>query len=167
MSSVASLQPPAVVFREEQYFDWRVYALIALVGLATGLGLVRGRVWSLEVALGLLIGLALLMFVIVFLLHMTTEVSPTDLRVWFGWAPTSPRIVPVGTVRSIEVVTYRPFADYGFWGIRSGRDGERALVARGNRGVRLELTDGTRLLIGSQRPEALATALDCALRPGV
>jgi len=167
VTSVASLQPPAVMFREEQYFDWRVYALIALVGLVTGLGLVRGRVWSLEVALGLLIGLALLMFVIVFLLHMTTEVSPTELRVWFGWAPTSPRIVPVGTVRSIEVVIYRPVADYGFWGIRSGRDGDRALIARGNRGVRLELTDGTRLLIGSQRPEALATALDCALRPGV
>ena len=34
MSSVATLQPAAVVFREEQYFDWRVYALIALVGLA-------------------------------------------------------------------------------------------------------------------------------------
>ncbi len=57
-------------------------------------------------------------------------------------------------------MTYRPIADYGFWGIRAGRDGERALIARGNRGVRLELTDGTRLLIGSQRPEALAAALD-------
>jgi len=166
MSSVATLQPAAVVFREEQYFDWRVYTLIALVALATGLGLVRGRVWSLDVALGLLIGLALLMFVIVFLLHMTTEVSPTDLRVWFGWAPTSARIVPIGTVRSIEVVIYRPIADYGFWGIRAGRDGERAYTARGNRGVRLELTDGTKLLIGSQRPEALASVLERALRPG-
>ena len=117
-------------------------------------------------ALGLLIGLALLMFVVVFLLHMTTEVGPTDLRVWFGWAPTSPRMVPIGTVRSVEVVTYRPIADYGFWGIRAGRDGERAFIARGNRGVRLELIDGTKLLIGSQRPEALASVLDLALRPG-
>jgi hypothetical protein len=166
MSSVATLQPASVVFREEQYFYWRVYGLIALLGVFTGLGLVRGRVWSPEVALGLVIGLVLLMFVIVFLLHMTTEVSPTDLRVWFGWAPTSPRIVPIGMIRSIEVVTYRPFADYGFWGNRAGRDGERALIARGNRGVRLELTDGTRLLIGSQQPEALASVLDRALRPG-
>jgi hypothetical protein len=167
MSSVATLQPAAVVFREEQYFDWRLYALFALVGLVTGLGLVRGRVWSLEVALGLVIGLALLMFVIVFLLHMTTEVNPTDLRVWFGWAPTYPRIVPIDTVRSVDVVTYRPFADYGFWGNRAGRDGERAFIARGNRGVRLELNDGTKLLIGSQRPEVLASVLDRALRPGV
>jgi hypothetical protein len=166
MSSVATLQPVAAVFREEQYFDWRVYTLIALVGLLTGLGLVRGRVWSPEVALGLVIGLALLMFVIVFLLHMTTEVGPTDLRVWFGWAPTFPRIVPIDTIRRIEVVTYRPIADYGFWGIRVGRDGEKAFIARGNRGVRIELNDGTRLLIGSQRPEVLASVLDRALRPG-
>ena len=40
--------------------------------------------------------------------------------------------------------------DYGGWGIRKGRDGKRVFNARGNRGVRLELSDGTRLLIGSR-----------------
>ena len=114
-----------------------------------------------------MIGLAFLMFVVVFLLHMTTEVGPTGLRVWFGWAPTYPRIVSIHTIRSVEVVNYRPIADYGFWGVRAGRDGERAFIARGTRGVRLELIDGTKLLIGSQRPEALASVLDGALRPGV
>ena len=72
-----------------------------------------------------------------------------------------------GTISRIEVVTYRPIADFGCWGISFGRDGERALIARGNRGVRLVLNDGTKLLIGSQRPEALARALEQALRPGV
>jgi hypothetical protein len=155
------------VFREEQYFDWRVYALFALLEVITGLVLVRGHIRSLEILLGMVIGLALLMFVIVFLLHMTTEVTPTDVRVWFGWAPTYRRIVPISTIRSIEVVTYRPIVDYGFWGIRAGRDGERALIARGNRGVRLELTDGTKLLIGSQRPDALASTVDRTLRQGL
>ena len=167
MSSVVALQPVAAVFREEQYFDWRIYSLIAIVGLMTGIGLLRGRAWSLEVVLGLLIGLALLMFLIVFLLHMTTEVNATDLYVCFGWAPSHPRVVPISAVRSVEVVTYRPIADYGCWGIRSGLDGEKAYIARGNRGVRIELTDGTKLLIGSQRPELLASVLDRALRPGV
>jgi hypothetical protein len=165
MSSV-TLQPAAAVYREEQYFDWRVYVLIALVGLLTGLGLLRGRVWSREVAVGLVIGLAFLMFVVAFVLHMTTEVGPAGLRVWFGWAPSYPRIVPIHTIRSVEVVSYRPIADYGFWGSRDGRDGERAFIARGTRGVRLELVDGTRLLIGSQRPDALAEVIDGALRPG-
>ncbi len=43
---------------------------------------------SVEFGLGLALGLGLLMVVIVFLLHMTTEVTPTNLRVWFGWIPT-------------------------------------------------------------------------------
>jgi hypothetical protein len=131
----------------------------------TGLALVRGRIWSLEVAAGLAIGVALLVFLIVFLLHMTTEVTPTELRIWFGWAPGNARVVAVSAVRRVEIVTYRPIADYGFWGIRAGRDGEKAYIARGNRGVRIELTDGSRYLVGSQRAEALATALDSALRP--
>ncbi len=88
VSSVVTLQPAAVVFREEQYFDWRIYTFIALAEMLTGLGLSRGRVWSLEFGLGLAIGLGLLMVVIIFLLHMTTEVTPSDLRVWFGWIPT-------------------------------------------------------------------------------
>jgi hypothetical protein len=164
MSTVVTLQSPAVVYREEQYFDWRIYSVIALGEILTDLGLSRGRVWSLEFGLGLGLGLTFLMIVIIFLLHMTTEVTPTDLRVWFGWIPTYRRIVPVDTIRSVEVVTYRPIADYGFWGIRSGRDGERALIARGNRGVWLELTDGSKLLIGSQKPELLAAAIDRSLR---
>jgi hypothetical protein len=167
VSSVVTLQPASVVFREEQYFDWRIYTFIALGEMLTGLGLARGRVWSLEFGLGLAIGLGLLMVVIILLLHMTTEVTPSDLGVWFGWLPTYRRYVPIETVRSVEVVTYRPIADYGFWGIRSGHDGERALIARGNRGVRIELTDGSKLLIGSQRPELLAAALDRSLRTNV
>jgi hypothetical protein len=167
VSSLVTLQPAAVIYREEQYFDWRIYSFIAVGESLTGFGLARGRVLSLEFGLGLALGFGLLMVVIVFLLHMTTEVTPTKLRVWFGWIPTYRRVLPLDTVRSVEVVTYRPIADYGFWGIRSGRDGERALIARGNRGVRLELTDGSKLLIGSQKPELLAAAIDRSLRSGI
>ena len=77
VSSVVTLQPAAVVYREEQYFDWRIYSFIALGEMLTGLGLARGRVWSFEFGLGLALGLVLLMIVIIFLLHMTTEVTPT------------------------------------------------------------------------------------------
>jgi hypothetical protein len=161
-----TLRPAVSVFREEQYFDWRVYTLIALGLAVTGLGLARGRAGSIELLLGLFVGLSLVMVIVLLLLHMTTEVTPTHLGVWFGWVPIYRRIVPVAAIRVIEVVTFRPLADYGFWGIRSGRDGERVLIARGNRGVRLELMDGSKLLIGSQRPEELARALERALRPG-
>jgi hypothetical protein len=175
--AVASFQPAAVVYREEQNFDWRVYAATALAeglvvltllwlsqhGHAPGLG---GSPKDLALALFAVVGLSAPPLAVVGLLRMTTEVTPTDLRVWFGWVPTYRRFVALGAIQRIEVVSYRPLRDYGGWGIRTGRDGERVLNARGNRGVLLDLGDGTRLLIGSQRPEALAVAIERAMRPG-
>jgi membrane protein YdbS with pleckstrin-like domain len=174
--ALAAFPPAVVVYREEQNFDWRVYALVAAAEVLVWFSLVWfyqvgpeapgvGDLGTVELAVGLVVGLVLPALVLVGLLRMTTEVAPTDLRVWFGWIPTYRRIVPIGNIQRIEVVTYRPIADYGGWGIRQGRDGVRVLNARGNRGVRIDLADGTRLLIGSQRPEELARALEQALRP--
>ena len=112
-----------------------------------------------------MVGIGLVLFLAVLLLHMTTEVTPADVRVWFGWVPVYRRALPLGDIRRVELVTFRPIADYGFWGVRSGRDGDRALDRRGNRGVRLELADGSFLVIGSQRPDELALAIESALRP--
>lgn len=174
MSSVAALQPAVVVFREEQYFDRRVYALTGgLVVLAC-----LGALWwtdrinwhVLELALHRLdylatgtVVLAVPIGLVFMLLYMTTEVVPSEVRVWFGWIPVYRRSIAVETIQRIEVVTFRPFQDHGGWGIRSGPEGERVLTARGNRGVRLVLTNGNKLLIGSQRPEALAIAIEGAL----
>ncbi len=36
MSSLVTLQPAAVIYREEQYFDWRIYSFIALGETLTG-----------------------------------------------------------------------------------------------------------------------------------
>jgi hypothetical protein len=176
--AVASFQPAAVVYREEQNFDWRAYALLIFLITAFWCALfwkvythphpaaaLNHHASELAVAIAAFVGLPVVL--VVGFLRMTTEVTPTDLRVWFGWIPTYRRIVPVGTIARLEVVSYRPLADYWGWGIRSGRDGERVLNARGDRGVRIELGDGTRLLIGSQRPEALAMALErVMLTPG-
>ncbi|WP_250846854.1 hypothetical protein [Aquisphaera insulae] len=179
MSTVATLQPAATVFHEEQYFDWRVYAFIAAAELAAGIGMLWfARQWapvatllshkaSLEFLLCLLPAVAMPLLLVLALLRMTTEVTPDELRVWFGWIPIYRRAIQVSGIVRHQVVEYRPIADYGGWGIRAGRNGERALNARGNRGVRLELADGTKLLIGSQRPEELAETLEAARRPDV
>jgi hypothetical protein len=173
--SVAAFQPAAVIYREEQNFAWWVYALLLAVEVVLGLALTKvfGDVGNhpdrTPVGVGIVLALAAASPVLIFigLLRMTTEVTPSETRVWFGWIPTYRRVLPIGTIQRLEVVRYRPLVDFGGWGIRIGRDGERALNARGDRGVRLHLTDGTRLLIGSQNPEALALAIERAIQPGV
>jgi hypothetical protein len=177
VSSVATLRPPAVIYREEQFFAWWVYLMLgimaALALLFVGLphpaaagavaGPHPGRLSALPA--GLVVGLTLPALLVVGVLRMTTEVTPTELRVWFGWVATYRLAVPLATIQRLEVVRYRPLADCRGWGIRSGPDGERVLSARGDRGVRLTLADGSRLLIGSQQPEALARELERAMRP--
>ncbi|MHC5538463.1 hypothetical protein ACYOEI_09560 [Singulisphaera rosea] len=176
MASVA-FQPSMVVYREEQNFDWRVYVFVVASEVLVWLGLLwfhqqpvqpggGHRLGLVELSVVAGVGLVLPALLVVGLLRMTTEVGPTDLRVWFGWIPTYRRMIPLGTIQRVEVVSYRPLVDYGGWGIRQGRDGVRVLNARGNRGVRIDLADGTRFLIGSQHPEDLARALERAIRPG-
>ena len=174
--SIATIRRPAVVYREEQHFAWWIYALMVLmVAVAIfapawmnpggGHAAVAMHGWGLQIPIVLLVGLTVPPVLVVGVLRMTTEVTPTDVRVWFGWIPTYRHYVALSDIDRLEVVSYRPIADYGFWGVRRGRDGERVLSARGNRGLRLHMSDGSCLLIGSQRPEALAIALEQAMRP--
>ena len=173
--SVAAIQPPAAIYREEQRFGWWMYALVALImGLAWWIFLGSGHAagpraprHAGDLSFGIGVVMALPILFVIGVLRMTTVVTPTEVRVWFGWIPTYRRVIPIGTVTRVEVVHYRPFADYGGWGIRQGRDGEKVLSARGDRGVRLRLIDGSRLVIGSQRPEELVLALEGALRTGI
>jgi hypothetical protein len=65
------------------------------------------------------------------------------------------RRVPLAGIRSAIEVQYDPAAEYGGYGIRSGAKG-LAYIASGNRGVQVELNDGSKLLIGSQRGGELA-----------
>jgi hypothetical protein len=175
--AVASFLPPAVVYREEQNFEWWVYALLAMCEVSICAGLIaverQGRepmagthLSALALSLFGLLGLGIPTLLAAGFLRMTTEVTPSDLRVWFGWIPTYRRFVSIGMIRRVEVASFRPLADHAGWGIRTGRNGERVLTARGHRGVRIELIDGSCLIIGSQRPEDLALAIEAAIRPG-
>jgi len=176
VSSAATLQPAAAVFHEEQYFDRKVYALLAGLEVLGGLAILAwthradlpglaAHAWTPEFALGLGAGLGLPFLLIVSVLHMTTEATADLLTVWYGWVPIYRRTIALADVKSCEVVAYRPLRDYGGWGVRRRADGDRALTARGDRGVRLTLSDGSRLLIGSQQPENLAAVLARPPRP--
>jgi hypothetical protein len=99
--------------------------------------------------------------------NLTTEVRSDGLYVRFFPFHLSFRQIRAERLAKYEVQTYRPTKDYGGWGIRYGR-GSKAYNVSGNRGVMLELSDGQRLLVGSQKPEDLASAISLAFgrKPG-
>jgi hypothetical protein len=89
-------------------------------------------------------------------LRQTTTVTKDSVSVRYGFLYETR--VPLTEIALAEAVEYAPLREYGGWGIRGSRR-RRALNARGNRGVLLTRTDGTTLLVGSQRPRELLDAL--------
>lgn len=74
------------------------------------------------------------------------------------------REIPIASIEEHEACRYSPIGDYGGWGIRGFAD-DRAYNVRGDRGVRLTLRGGARVLFGSQRPDELAAAIARARGP--
>ena len=162
-----------LIFREEQrFFQWWLSLLfaaaIAGAAFALGAGLVREgeeglTVWETVVgSLGLGVGVATFILFVVF--TCTTEVRTGGLYVRLFPLHLSWRTIDLAAVVRCEAVTYRPIREYGGWGIRRTWSGDGwAYNVSGNRGVRIDYADGTHLLIGSQRPEELAQAIQSLL----
>lgn len=104
------------------------------------------------------LGLPILFYV----MNLTTEVRKDGLYIRFFPVHLSFRRIAPGNLVKYEVLTYSPIREYGGWGIRYGSKG-KAYNVSGNRGVQLQLSDGNRLLIGSQKPEQLVEALNLAM----
>jgi len=165
-----------VRFQEVQRFrQWWLLALVyggsgAMIGLFLyGMfqQLVLGRTWGdkpmsdpalLIVGTGMVLFGALLIWLFA-RMRLTTQVRSDGLYIhFFPLHLRGPKKIPLEEAVKAAAVTYRPIRDYGGWGIRMAR-GSRAYNVSGDRGVRIDFADGRHLLIGSQRPEALAEAV--------
>jgi hypothetical protein len=94
----------------------------------------------------------------VLLRAMRLEVEVQDDCLFIRFVPFVRRQVLWSDLKSLTAREYNPLRDYGGWGIRYGRHG-KALNVSGNRGVQLELKNGEKLLIGSQRADELAATM--------
>lgn len=120
------------------------------------------------IVLWALTGIALPLFI--WWMHLETVVTEDTLRVTM--LPFTKRTFPPETIASFGARSYSPLREYGGWGLR-GFGGNRAYTMSGNEGVQLVLTNGDRILIGSQHAEELERALSAltercpatALRP--
>jgi hypothetical protein len=105
------------------------------------------------VVLGIILATALLLYS----MRLSVQVDAEAIRIRFF--PLWKKTIPLAEVVRWEARTYRPLLEYGGWGIRYTLGKGWAYNVRGNRGVQLELTNGQRILIGSQRAEELAGAI--------
>lgn len=164
---------PQIRFREIQRFRqaWMWVLFISgmlLVVVIFGYGMVTqfvyGRPWGDEPMSDTALIIAGLVSIVVaggvalLFLCMALETKVADDGICIRFFPFVRKRIAYDQIISFEARTYRPIAEYGGWGIRVRLRGTAYNVS-GNRGVQLELANGTRLLIGSQRPDELADAI--------
>lgn len=156
-----------MLFTEKQYSRQPIFlAIVAIVALGMWLTFVqqilRGKPvgsnpmsdWGVIVMLILLgIGLPALFLS----LHVRTTVLAD--RVIIEVVPFTRREILGTDIVGFAVRRVKPIRDYGGWGIRGLTSGNRAYLMTGNTGVQLELANGDRVLIGSNRPAELEAAI--------
>jgi hypothetical protein len=163
--SEAYLGEARPLFHEVQRLrQWHIRIVLALPPVALLFITIRQAVFhhpwgSHPISNGGLIFLTILLTAVYLRLitvRLVTDVSASELTVGLRglWRR---RRVHLSAVRSAKPVEYNAL-EYGGYGVRSGPGG-RAYIADGNRGVQLELNDGRKLLIGSQRSAELVRAI--------
>jgi hypothetical protein len=103
--------------------------------------------------------------ILFYLLNLTIEVRPDGICIRFFPFHLSFRVIRYADIESYKETNYHAIKEYGGWGIKYGRKG-KAYTVFGNRGVQLKLKNGDEILIGSQKPEELTTAIDQAVTQG-
>ncbi|HLN01424.1 MAG TPA: hypothetical protein VK335_19200 [Bryobacteraceae bacterium] len=156
----------AAIFREEQKFRLmrqRMLLAIPPVGMTLLViwQVILGHPWGRQpMSNKSVIGWTIFLWLVYLRLvtvRLVTEVRAGELAVAMRglWRA---RRIPLSEIKSAKTVNYDPARDYGGSGIRTTRSGT-AYIAGGDRGVRLELSKGGTVLIGSERPEELVSAI--------
>jgi hypothetical protein len=170
---------PKAIFREVQRFRqpwiWLLLLLCALLPIGLyGYGMVKQLVYGQPFGAHpmsdtelltsgiptILFGIGLI--ALFYWMNLAVIVYPDHLHIRFRPLHLKPVVIPWAEVTACKPRTYRPVLEYGGWGIRYGR-GRKAYNVSGKQGVELQLANGRLLMIGSQRPDELAQAIESAM----
>jgi len=117
--------------------------------------------WALPVSIvGIILNIVISMILVS--ARMQTRLQSDGLYLRFFPFHLQFRKINYDDITLIYPRTYQPLSEFGGYGIRLGGTG-RAYNVSGNKGVQLEFANGHKLLIGSQKPDELTTALQEAV----
>ncbi|MBD2543110.1 DUF6141 family protein [Planktothricoides raciborskii] len=131
----AALSP---FFLDSDWQDhWVLHIILILFGLIFGIGLP----W------------------VFYVTKLVTEIRSDGLVISFYPLLFSPIKIYFKNMQNCTAIKYKPLQEYGGWGVRLGAKGTAYNVS-GNRGVQIELINGSKILIGSKKSEVLAATIN-------
>ena len=156
-----------ILFKEAQRFNQKwIIILISIPLLLTLWGVVQQLIFDKPfgtnpapdwvVLLTMLIPVLLIFFFFKLTLH--TRIDKNGIYYRFAPIHRKERWIKWSEIKDVHVRKYKPIAEYGGWGFRTGRSG-KALNVSGRMGLQIEFNDGKRLLLGTGKPQEIERLL--------
>jgi len=151
------------VFEEKQRFNqWWLQlmniGLLAFLGYCAYSWFIKesstGNVAADDIIGQLVVIIAILLSVgVMYIFRLETNIDEQGIRYRFLPFHRTFRNLRWNELQNCYTRKYRPLSEYGGWGYRFGRGNGKALNVKGTYGIQTVLKDGTKILIGTQRPE--------------
>lgn len=152
------------IFVEQQRFRQRWLWILIIITSALMMSVAGAMIVLLNAPPAIIAGLVIclpvgLMVGFYLAANLTVRVDVDGVHVRFF--PIHKLTIPHARIVNVEACDYDPLGEFGGWGMKGppGRWGWCYTVS-GRRGVRIELDNRHRLLIGSQRADELARAIE-------
>ena len=154
------------VFKEEQRFRqvWLMvllgFSLLVPVGLIIKEYIKDNTSMTTNEFLGSLIGI-IASVLLIFIFKLSTRIDEKGIHYQFFPFHFSMKTLLWSEITKAEVRTYDPIGEYGGWGLRYSFNKKKgnAVNVSGNIGIQLTLKNGKKLLIGTQKKEAVSSVL--------
>lgn len=95
---------------------------------------------------------------------MRLEIEICENGIYYRYLPfiSKKQFISKEEIVQWEVGEYKPIKEYGGWGIRPKWKGQKgmALNVKGNMGIRLQLSNGKVLVLGTQQPDVMRRAIE-------
>lgn len=148
-----------VLFEEVQRFNqwWLWLIILGSIGVA-----IYTNIQTIQFDESLFSGTKLSLIILIqipvlfYFLMLKTRVEENGIYVRFIPFHWKEIFIAWDQLESCHVRTYSPLGEYGGWGIKYGLGGAgKAYNVSGNQGLQLVFKDGSRLLIGTKKPQEL------------
>ena len=146
------------IFKEEQRFTQTWLIIIIVISLIVPLAIILKEIDKLSTSeIIISIGTIILASGLIFLFKLTTRIDEKGIHYKFFPFHLKFKTVVWNDIENAYVRTYDAISEYGGWGIRGGalwyKAKGKAINISGNIGIQLELKDGKKLLIGTNKKE--------------
>ena len=156
-----------VLFHEKQRFtQWWIWVLLIGVNAVTIYGIIQQVIFKIPYgnnpspdAVLLLVSLVPIgIAVLIYTLCLETQLTEASITIKF-YPLVRSKTIQLKEIQKVYVRQYAPIREFGGWGYRVSLNGT-AYNVRGNKGLQLELKNGKKILIGTQRGTELQSIIE-------